>query len=178
MRKLVLIGSANSVYSEKPAKDSTPNHYPELRRLIKERGLLDKQPAYYASKILLTLVMLILSIILLVIVDNFWLQLVNAAFLAFVFGQIGYVGHDAGHRAVCRSIRGNTIIGLSVSFLIGLSRTWWVTQHNQHHSTPNDLDLDPHTALPLLVFSEDAAARGKRGLMQVCRRIPGLLFRP
>jgi fatty acid desaturase len=165
MRKLGLIGSANSVYPEKPAKDSTPNHYPELRRLIKERGLLDKQPAYYASKILLTLVMLILSIILLVIVDNFWLQLVNAAFLAFVFGQIGYVGHDAGHRAVCRSIRGNTIIGLSVSFLIGLSRTWWVTQHNQHHSTPNDLDLDPHTALPLLAFSEDAA-RSKRGLMR------------
>jgi fatty acid desaturase len=157
MRKLGWIGSANYVYSEKPAKDSTSNHYPELRRLIKERGLLDKQPAYYASKILLTLVMLILSITLLVIVDNFWLQLVNAAFLAFVFGQIGYVGHDAGHQGVCRSIRGNRIIGLSVSFLIGLSRSWWVTQHNQHHSTPNDLDLDPHTALPLLAFSEDAA---------------------
>ena len=61
------------MYPEKPAKDSTSNHYPELRRLIKDQGLLDKQPAYYASKILLTLVMLILSITHLVIVDNLWL---------------------------------------------------------------------------------------------------------
>lgn len=160
-----MIGATNSRYSKNPAKDSTSNYYPELRRIIKDRGLLDKQPAYYTSKILQTLAMLILSVTFLVIVDNFWLQLVNAAFLAFVFGQIGYLGHDAGHRGVCRSIRGNGIIALSASFLIGLSRTWWVTQHNQHHSTPNDLDSDPHTALPLLALSEDSA-RSKRGLMR------------
>ncbi len=131
------------------------NHYPELRRIIREQGLLNKQPAYYTFKILSTLALLGLSITILVIVDNFWFQLANAAFLAFVFGQIGFVGHDAGHRSVLRSVRGNDLIGLGGSFLMGLSWNWWVTQHNQHHTTPNDLEQDPHTTIPFLAFSEE-----------------------
>lgn len=153
------------------------NHYSELRQLIKEQGLLDKQPAYYTHKIVLTLAMLALSLTFLMIVDNFWLQLLNAAFLALTFGQIGYVGHDAGHRAVCHSTRGNEIIGLSVSFLISLSRTWWVTRHNQHHSTPNDLESDPHTALPLLAFSQEAA-RGKQGFLRLMLGYQAFYFMP
>ena len=152
----------SSISSEEATIDSQTNYYPELRRLIRERGLLDKQPAYYTYKILSTLALLGLSITLLVVVDIFWLQLINAAFLAFVFGQIGYVGHDAGHRGVLRSLRGNEIVGLGASSLIGLSRTWWITQHNQHHSTPNDLEQDPHTTLPILAFSEETARSKSR----------------
>ena len=160
-----LIGTQNPGQAEENAGSVTGNHYPELRRIIKEQGLLDKQPAYYYYKILSTLALLAVSLTLLAVVDNSWLQLINAAFLAFVFGQIGYVGHDAGHRGVLRSLRGNQIIGLGASFLIGLSRTWWITQHNQHHSTPNDLELDPHTTLPLLAFSQESARR-KSGLLR------------
>jgi fatty acid desaturase len=165
LQKIALIDTQKPEEAEEMVNTSRTNHYPELRRVIKEQGLLDKQPAYYYSKILSTLALLALSITLLVVVDNFWLQLANAAFLAFVFGQLGYLGHDAGHRGVFRSIRGNEIIGLSVSFLVGLSRTWWITQHNQHHSTPNDLELDPHTSLPLLAFSQESAL-GKSRLMR------------
>jgi fatty acid desaturase len=165
LQRIDLIGTQNSEEAEEKANNSRTNHYPELRRIIKEQGLLDKQPVYYYYKILSTLGLLALSMTLLVVVDNFLLQLANAAFLAFVFGQLGYLGHDAGHRGVFRSIRGNEIIGLSVSFLVGLSRTWWVTQHNQHHSTPNDLELDPHTSLPLLAFSQESAL-GKSRLMR------------
>ena len=152
-----MIGTQNSEQAEETEINSRTDHYPELRRIIKEQGLLDRQPAYYWFKILSTLGLLALSITFLVVVDNSWLQLANAAFLAFVFGQIGYLGHDAGHRGVFRSIRGNEILGLSVSFLISLSRTWWVTAHNQHHSTPNDLDLDPHVDIPVLAFTQEAA---------------------
>jgi fatty acid desaturase len=160
-----LIDTQNSEQADEMANTSRADHYPELRRIIKEQGLLDKQPAYYYYKILSTLGLLSLSITFLVIFDNFWFQLANAAFLAFVFGQIGYLGHDAGHRGVFRSIRGNEIIGISVSFLVGLSRTWWITQHNQHHSTPNDLELDPHTSLPILAFSPESAL-GKSKFMR------------
>ncbi len=145
------------------------NYYPELRRIIKERGLLDKQPAYYTFKILSTLALLGLSITLLVVVNNFWFQLLNAAFLAFVFGQIGFVGHDAGHRSVLRSVRGNDLIGLSGSFLMGLSWSWWVTQHNQHHTTPNDLEQDPHTTIPLLAFSEETAQSMSKRIRSLVR---------
>jgi hypothetical protein len=35
----------------------------------------------------------------------FWLQILNAAFLAFVFTQIAFMGHDAGHRQMFQSSR-------------------------------------------------------------------------
>ena len=141
------------------------NPYPELRNIIKDQGLLDKTPTYYLLKILSTLLMLAVSITVLVLIDNLWIQLANAAFLAFVFGQIGFLGHDAGHRSIAGSLRGNEVVGLSVSFLIGLSRTWWITAHNQHHDTPNDLDQDPHVDIPVLAYTEEAALK-KSKIMQ------------
>ena len=131
--------------------------FAELPRMIRESGLLDRQLRYYTLKIVSTLAMLILSIALLIVVDNFWFQIANAAFLAFVFGQIGYIGHDAGHQGVCRSVRGNRLIGYGVCSLLGMSQSWWLTQHNQHHRSPNDLDDDPHTMIPVLAFSEEKA---------------------
>lgn len=160
-----MIGTQDAEVAVEPANNTQTNIYPELRQLIKEQGLLDRQPTYYTYKIISTLSLLALSITLLVVLDNTWLHLANAAFLALAFGQSGYVGHDAGHRAVLRSIRGNEIIGLSVSFLLGMSRTWWVTAHNQHHSTPNDLELDPHTNLQPFSFSQELA-QGRSKVMQ------------
>lgn len=156
---------------------SQAQEFAELTRLIKEKGLLDKQPLYYSFKIISTLGLLALSITLLFTVETFWFQLINAAFLAFVFGQIGYVGHDGGHLGVFQSIRGNQIIGFSVNFLISLSRTWWVTQHNQHHRTPNDLEQDPHTLIPLLAYSEEVA-EGKRGLLRFLVKYQAFYFGP
>ena len=172
-----MISNQNSKPGDEATNELRTNLYPELRRTIKEQGLLDKQPAYYSYKILSTLGLLALSITLLVVINDFWLQLVNAAFLAFVFGQIGYLGHDAGHRGIFRSIRGNEILGLGASFLIGLSRTWWVTQHNQHHSTPNDLEQDPHTTLPFLAFSQESAL-GKSRFMRFLVGYQAFYFLP
>jgi hypothetical protein len=74
LQRIDLIGTQNSKQAEETANNSRTNQYPELRRLIKEQGLLDKQPVYYYSKILSTLGLLALSITLLVVVDNFLLQ--------------------------------------------------------------------------------------------------------
>jgi hypothetical protein len=80
------------------APRSLPNQYAELKRLIRQRGLLDQQPAYFAGKSLLTLGLLVVGLTLLLILDNLWLQLLNAAYLAFVFVQISLIAHDMGHR--------------------------------------------------------------------------------
>ncbi|MDA1218870.1 MAG: acyl-CoA desaturase [Chloroflexi bacterium] len=154
-----MIGTQNAAVATEAANSTQTNIYPALRQLIKDQGLLDRQPAYYTYKMISTLGLMALSITFLVILDNTWLLLANAAFLAFAFGQSGYIGHDAGHRAVFRSLRGNEILGLTASFLLGMSRTWWVTAHNQHHSTPNDLEQDPHTKLQPFSFSQELASR-------------------
>jgi hypothetical protein len=46
--------SAHPLLKQSAAR-SLPNQYAELKRLIKQRGLLDQQPAYFAGKSLLTL---------------------------------------------------------------------------------------------------------------------------
>ena len=63
---------------------STPNQYAELKRLIKHKGLLDQQPAYFVGKIFLTLILLAVGLTLVLTLENTWLQLLNAAYLAFV----------------------------------------------------------------------------------------------
>ena len=143
--------------------------FAELPRRIREQGLLERQLGYYTLKMVSTSAMLALSIAVLLVVDNTWLQLANAAFLAFVFGQIGYIGHDAGHLAICRSARGNRLIGYAAGALMNVSSSWWIDTHNQHHRTPNNLDEDPHTLIPVLVFSKERAER----LRGIVRRTAG-----
>jgi len=145
--------------------------------LIIQEGLLEKQLAYYVFNTAFTLTSLAASLAFLLLVGNIWLQLLNAAFLAFVFGQIGFLGHDAGHRQIFNGAPRNDLFGLLPSFLLGLSRSWWIDTHNQHHVNPNDLDLDPHTALPIFAFS-DEQARGKRGLMRRLVAYQSLYFFP
>ena len=101
--------------------------------------------------------------------------MMNAAFLAFIIVQISYTGHDLGHKQVFRSSRNNDFLGLFVSFLIGINRTWWVEKHNEHHSNPNDLDMDPDIEIPVVAFSEDQA-RGKTGVARLIVRHQAFLF--
>ncbi len=112
--------------------------YTRLRRLVKQAGLLEKQPAYYARKFVLTLTLLGAGLTFLALVDTLWLQLVDAVLLAFVWAQVAFLGHDAGHRQIFKSTRRNDIVGLGIAFLLGMVRTWWVDKHNRHHSYPND----------------------------------------
>ena len=153
------------------------NEYGELKRLIKQNGLLDRQPIYYTFQILLILSLLALSLTFLVLIDSVWLQLLNAALLAFVFTQIGFIGHDAGHRQIFRTTGKNEIAGLAVNFLLGTSRSWWIDKHNRHHSNPNQLDVDPDISIPVLAFSEEQAG-AKRGVLRFIVRYQAYLFFP
>lgn len=138
--------------------------YADLQRIISQKGLLDKQPAYYIYKGIFTLGLLALGITFLFVIDNFWLQLLNAVFLAYVFTQFGFMAHDAGHRQISRAQWINHSIGMAVNFFIGMSRSWWVDQHDLHHANPNDPDIDPHIAIPVLAYSDGQLSK-KQGLL-------------
>ncbi len=137
------------------------NHdYAELKRLIKQKGLLNKQPRYYITQILLILALLALSVTVLVLIDSLWIQLVNAVFLAFVFTQISFLGHDASHRQIFRFARNNNIAGsIFWNLILGMSNRWFIYRHNRHHVSPNEFDNDPDADLIILSFSEQQARR-------------------
>ena len=121
------------------------NQYAQLKRLIEKNGLLDRQPAYYAGKTVFTLGLLAVSLALLFVLGDTQFQLLNAAYLAFVFVQISLLAHDFGHRQFTfRSPRKNDWLTLVFgNLLLGISRQWWIDKHNYHHGHPNQLDVTP-----------------------------------
>ena len=151
--------------------------YIELRTLITRSVLLEKRPVYYAVKIVYTLGLLGVSLAILILVDNLWFQLLNAAFLAVVFSQIGFIGHDALHNQITRSQRRNDIIGLAMSLFLGMIRTWWVKTHNAHHGAPNTVGKDPHLDIPFISFDEgQLMAKGR--FMQLVGRYQAFYITP
>ncbi len=154
------------------------NEYVELKRLLKQQGLFDPQPAYYTYKILSTLALLVLSLSLLLVFRHSWLQLLNAVFLAFVFGQIGFIGHDLDHRQIFRSSRffllGSFVTG---NLLLGWSWSWWIDKHNRHHGHPNEPEVDPDISIPMLAFTEQEAW-SKQGFLRFMVAYQAYLYLP
>lgn len=160
------------------ALNASNSNYAELKRLLKNRGLLDKQPVYYTYRIALLLGLLVLGVIFFLVINVFWLQLFDAVYLAFVFGQIGLLSHEAGHHQMFHHSWKHAIVGLvGGNFLIGVSYAWWLEKHNCHHSHPNQVDMDPDIEIPLLNFTgtEDLERMGKFRQFIVKHQAP-LLF--
>jgi fatty acid desaturase len=155
------------------------NQYAQLKRLIKQNGLLDRQPAYYTGKTVFTLGLLAVSLALLFVLDETRLQLLNAAYLAFVFVQISLLAHDFGHRQFSlRSPWKNDWLTLILgNLLLGISRQWWIDKHNEHHGHPNQLDVDPDVDIPLLAFEEEQALQ-KRGFARFVVQYQAALIFP
>jgi fatty acid desaturase len=113
-----------------------------------------------------------------VAVGDSWWQLAVAAFLAFVFTQFGFIGHDAGHRQIFRSRRANYLLGLVHGNLaIGLSYGWWVDKHTRHHAHPNQEGKDPDIGDGAVAFT-DRQAHASRGLTRFIARHQRYLFFP
>jgi fatty acid desaturase len=146
--------------------------YALLLRHVRGAGLLERRPAYYTVKLGTTAAMLVAGIAAFVLLGDTWWQLVVAAYLAVVFAQIGFVGHDAGHRQIFRRRRANKLIGVvCANLLIGLSYGWWVDKHNRHHAHPNEVGRDPDVESGALAFTaqQTVARHGVRRLIARCQ---------
>jgi fatty acid desaturase len=154
------------------------SEYAQLSRQIKQAGLLDRRPRYYGWKIAITAAALAAGWTAFVLVGNSWWQLAVAAFLAVIFTQVGFLGHDAGHRQIFGSRRSNYVLGILLGNLgIGLSYGWWVSKHNRHHAHPNTEGEDPDIMISVLAFTS-TQARTSKGLARLAFRFQGYLFFP
>ena len=154
------------------------SEYAELSRQIRQAGLLDRRPRYYAWKITVLAVLLAAGWAAFAVLGDSWWQLAVAVFLAIMFTQAGFLGHDAGHRQIFRSRRRNYILGVLAGNLgIGLSYGWWVSKHNRHHAHPNQEGADPDITISVLAFTEPQAQAG-RGLARLAFRYQAYLFFP
>ena len=154
------------------------SEYAQLSRRIRQAGLLDRRPRYYAWKISITALLLAAGWAAFALIGDSWWQLAVAAYLAVLFTQVGFLGHDAGHRQILRSRKANYVIGVLHGNLgIGLSYGWWVSKHNRHHAHPNQPGADPDVSLSALAFTADQAAAAS-GPGRLALRYQAWLFFP
>jgi fatty acid desaturase len=145
---------------------------------VRSAGLLERRPGYYAARIGATALALGVGLAAFALVGDSWWQLAVAAFLAVVFAQLGFIGHDAGHGQIRCGARANAVIGvIHANALIGLSYSWWVDKHNRHHAHPNEPDRDPDVAAGALAFTAQAAT-ARRGLGRLLMRYQAWYFLP
>jgi fatty acid desaturase len=152
--------------------------FAELRRLVRQEGLLDRRPRYYLIKIAVVVALLAAGWAAFVALGDSWYQVGVAVYLAVVFGQAGFLAHEAGHRQMFRSRRGNDAVGLVLGdLMIGLSYGWWIGKHNRHHAHPNVPGRDPDITVAVLAFTREQA-RGWRGPARILVRYQAYFFFP
>src|SRR5580692_9105805 len=152
--------------------------YAALSRQVRQAGLLDRRPGYYAWKVTLTAAALVLGWAAFAAIGNSGWRIGDAVFLAVVFAQLGFLGHDAGHGQVFRTRRANAVLGIACGNLgAGFSYQWWTGKHSRHHAHPNTEGADPDIAIGALAFSP-ASARTARGVQRVVFRYQAYLIIP
>lgn len=149
---------------------TAPSEYRELAVRIRDAGLLERRPWYYGMKIAFTISGFAAGWVALFLVHHSWACLGIAAFLAVMFTQVLFIGHDSGHQQIFGSRRANWLIGLAVgNALTGLSFGWWVPKHSAHHAHPNQVGRDPDIGVGAMGRSPRAEVAGDPGVASLLR---------
>jgi fatty acid desaturase len=159
-------------------RPSAPHEYAELKRLVKQYGLLDAQPRYYAGLFLFVFALFGLGLAPLFITHSFLFLMLDALYLGFVSMQFALLTHDIGHQQVFRSRRVARVVGLLIgNLLVGWSLDWWIDKHNAHHGHPNQVGLDPDIVHPVNAFDEKTAL-SRTGARRFLTKYQGYLVFP
>jgi fatty acid desaturase len=159
-------------------RETSSSDYRALAERVRAAGLLERRPGRYGARLAFTGAALAAGWTAVFLVGNSWAVLAVAAFLAVVFIQVVFVGHDAGHQQIFRSHRANRLVGLTAgNVLTGLSFGWWVRKHNAHHAHPNQVDRDPDIGPGVIAFTPEIACR-RRGVGRFLARWQAWLFFP
>jgi fatty acid desaturase len=173
-----VIPTPRSGASAVPEERHRGSAYSDLLRHIRANGLLERRHGYYAARIAIVGAMFVGGWAAVFLLGESWYQLIVAAFLAVVFTQMGFLGHDAGHGQILGSARASRVLGLIHGNLgIGLSYGWWISKHTRHHAHPNDPDKDPDVGTGALIFTSGQAAH-RRGIAALWTRSQAYLFFP
>jgi fatty acid desaturase len=173
-----MAGELGTPVSASTQQSSRGSDYARLSRLVRQAGLLDLRTGHYAWRITITLGLLLGGWAAFLLVGDSWWQLAVAVYLAVMFTQLGFLGHDAGHRQISGSRRVSYVLGILLGNLgIGLSYGWWVSKHNRHHANPNTEGADPDIMMKALAMTARQASTSS-GLSRIIFLRQAYLFFP
>ena len=162
---------------EKTSSRSGTNPYADLKRIVEKNGLLDRQPAYFGGKVVLTLCLLAVGLALLPILGGSWLQLANAVYWPSCSSRSAFLPTTSGTGSSLSMPLEEHWLTLIWQPAARNQRQWWIDKHNQHHAHPNHMDVDPDVDIPLLAFEEEQAFE-KRGLARFVVKYQAVLIFP
>ena len=158
------------------AKPADP--YVELKRVIAGRGLLERSPRRQILPSAGHLLLLAVVVVGFTFTRGTWWVLLFTAPAALLFGQIGFLAHDATHNQILNTSRANYILSvLLFNLLLGGSRGWWAERHNTHHAQPNRLGVDPDIEGGVVAVTGDQA-REAQGFVRFMIRHQGSTIAP
>ncbi|MGW0230827.1 fatty acid desaturase family protein [Actinopolymorpha singaporensis] len=141
------------------------SEYANLTHRVREAGLLSPRPGHYAVRITAAVTVLAAAGAAFVLLGDSWWQILLAAVLSVVFGQVAFVTHDIGHRQVFTSKRAARRAGILLGNLgVGLSYGWWIGKHTRHHANPNHVSEDPDVSVGGIAWSREQAD-ARRGFL-------------
>jgi len=152
--------------------------YATLSRQVKQTGLLERRTGYYSVKIVGTVGAYAAGWVAFGLIGDSWYQMLVAVALGVLFTQVGFLGHDCGHRQVFAGRSANDLLGLLLGDLfLGLSYGWGGDKHNRHHAHPNQEEHDPDISAGALAFTNrQVLARSSRSGRAVARSQAWLFF--
>jgi fatty acid desaturase len=158
--------------------DGAGSDYAELSRRIASAGLMKRRTGRYLVRMTIVFGLLGAGWAGFALVGDSWWQLLTAVGLGVVFTQIGFLGHDAGHRQIFTSKKGADRFGLIAgNLLIGLGYGWWMDKHTRHHANPNHEDKDPDVAPGVIMWTRQQGLSSGR-FLRVLTRIQAYAFFP
>jgi fatty acid desaturase len=118
--------------------------YADLKRLVADQGLLERHPRTYIGPAARLVAMLGAVTAGIILTRDSWWVLFWSVPAALLFGQIGFLAHEAAHNQIMKTSGANYVLSvLLFNLSLGGSRGWWADKHNLHHSQPNRLGVDP-----------------------------------
>ncbi|MEV6104973.1 acyl-CoA desaturase [Streptomyces sp. NPDC051940] len=157
---------------------SRGSEFAPLLRRVKEEGLLDRRPGWYAREIAVNLAALAAIAAGVLALGGSWWVLLLAVPAAVFSARTAFIGHDAGHSQIGSERRLHRAVGLfHGNLLVGMSSGWWNDKHNRHHANPNHVDKDPDVGVGALVWTQQQAA-GREGFARWLTRNQARLFFP
>lgn len=167
---------------ERPPKTATlaavAGDYAELKRRVRDGGLLEPEPWWYAASLAVDAVLLAGALLCLLRFRQPWAQALDAVALGLISGQIGFQFHDAGHHQMFRKAWQNRLVGLvCANAVLGFSFGLWMDEHTRHHANPNHSEMDPDLKNVALAYSSEQAL-GRRGPFRWIAKRQAYLFVP
>jgi fatty acid desaturase len=168
----------STVASARPLPPPAADPYVALKRTIASRGLLQRSPRRQLFPTAGHLTLLAVVVLGITFTRGTWWVLLFSAPAALLFGQIGFLAHDATHNQILNTSRANYVLSvLLFNLCLGGSRGWWAERHNTHHAQPNRLGVDPDIEGGVVAVSGDQA-REARGFVRFMIRHQGSTIAP